>query len=228
MLSMRELYPAAARATIPVVISRLRVVAAIVALSSGLAAQERPAPPASPKPWFGLALPPRAGGAPAVRVGSRDPRPVTLPPGEVPSPDFNGAAIKADVATIVGFAHQSRVEREVGAGQMWGRISGFSSSDRTVAWAADQFRKAGISEVVTQPIAQDPKSELWLPRSWQVRLLADPAFGPGSSDIVLESALPVSPSAIPSGTMTAPLVTLARQPRRCCSTSTSRARLPCS
>jgi hypothetical protein len=206
MLSMRELYPATARATIPVVHSRLRVIAAIVALSAALAAQERPAPSASPKPWFGLALPPRSGGAPAVRVGTREPRPVALPPGELSSPDFNGVAIKADVATIVGFARQSRVEREVGSGQMWGRISGFSSSERTVAWAADQFRKAGIGEVVTQPIAQDAKSELWLPRSWQVRLLADPAFGAGSSDVVLESALPVSPSAIPSGTMTAPLV----------------------
>ena len=142
---MRELYPATARATIPVVNSRLRVIAAIVALSAGLDAQERAAPPASPKPWFGLALPPRAGAAPAVRVGSREPRPVSLPPGEVASPDFNGTAIKADVATIVGFAQRSRVEHEVGIGQMWGRISGFSSSDRTVAWAADQFRKAGIT-----------------------------------------------------------------------------------
>ena len=37
-------------------------------------------------------------------------------------------------------------------------------------------------------------------------LLGDPAFGAGSSDIVLESALPVGPSAIQGGTMTAPLV----------------------
>ena len=184
----------------------LALVALIVALTAGLAAQERAAPPPAPKPWFGLALPPRAGASPAVRVGSRDPRPVTLPSGEIASPDFNGATIKADVATIVGFSRQSRVEREVGSGQMWGRISGFASSDRTVTWAVEQFRKAGISDVSTQPIAQDPKSELWLPRSWQVRLLADPAFGAGSSDIVLESALPVSPSAIPAGTMTAPLV----------------------
>ena len=157
-------------------------------------------------PWFGIELPPRAGAAPAVRIGRREPRPVTLPPGETASPDFHGAAIKADVATIVGFARQSRVEREVGAGQMWGRIAGFASADRTVAWAVEQFRKAGITDVSTQPIAQDPKSALWLPHSWQVRLLADPAFGPGSADVVLESALPVSPSAIPAGTMTAPLV----------------------
>jgi hypothetical protein len=172
-------------------------------LTGALSAQERAAPT---KPWFGIEVPPRAGSSPAVRVGSRDPRPVTLPPGDASSSDFNGAALKADVAAIVGFSNQSRVEREVGAGQMWGRISGFSSSDRTVAWAADQFRRAGITTVLMQPIAQDPKAQLWLPRSWQVRLLADPAFGPGSSDVVLESALPVSPSAIAAGTMTAPLV----------------------
>ncbi len=37
-------------------------------------------------------------------------------------------------------------------------------------------------------------------------LLGDAAFGPGSSDVVLESALPVGPSNIPGGTLTAPLV----------------------
>ena len=129
-----------------------------------------------------------------------------MPSGESASPDFDGAAIKADVATIVGFSNQSRVEREIGSGQMWGRITGFPSSDRTVAWAVEQFSRAGIASVTTQPIAQDPKSELWLPHSWQVRLLGNPAFGPGTVDVVLESALPVSPSAIPGGTMTAPLV----------------------
>ena len=179
------------------------VALAVLAGATGAAEQQRVD---GAGPWFGVELPPRAGAAPAVRVGSRDPRPVTLPPGDAPSPDLSGAAIKADVATIVGFSQQSRVEREVGGGQMWGRIAGFPSSDRTVAWAVEQFRKAGITDVSTQPIAQDPKSELWLPRSWQVRLLADPAFGAGSSDVVLESALPVSPSAIPGGTMTAPLV----------------------
>ena len=37
-------------------------------------------------------------------------------------------------------------------------------------------------------------------------LLGDPAFGPGTDDIVLESAMPVAPSNIPGGTLTAPLV----------------------
>src|SRR5688572_32805107 len=108
-----------------------------------------------------------------------------------------GATIKRDVATIVGFATAARTSKEVGNGQMWGRIAGFPSSDRTVAWALDQFRKAGIADLRSQPIEQDAKSSLWLPLSWQVRLLADPAFGLGSVDVVLESALPVGPSNIP-------------------------------
>ncbi len=157
-------------------------------------------------PWFGLALPVGADKVAAVRVGPRPPRPVVRPPGDTALAEFNGETLKADVATIVGFAQQSRRTREVGTGQMWGRIAGFSSSDLTVAWAVEQFRKAGITDVRTQSIAQDPKAALWLPQSWQVRLLGDPAFGPGSTDIVLESALPVSPSHLTSGTLTAPLV----------------------
>jgi hypothetical protein len=150
-------------------------------------------------PWFGVMLPPKASAAPAVKVGARPPRPNTA---EASTPEFNGAAIKADVDTIVGFART----KEVGSGQMWGRIAGFPSSDRTVDWALEQFRKAGITEIKTQPIAQDEKSALWLPLSWKVTLLGDPAFGAGSADVVLESALPVGPSSIQGGTMTAPLV----------------------
>jgi hypothetical protein len=160
-------------------------------------------PPRKDGPWFGLTLPPKAGAAPAVKVGARAPRPVT---GDGAAPEFNGAALKADVETIVGFARAGIANKEVGNGQMWGRIAGFPSSDRTVEWTLDQFRKAGIAEVKTQAIAQDEKSSLWLPLSWKVTLLGDPAFGAGSSDLVLESALPVSPSSIQGATMTAPLV----------------------
>lgn len=175
-------------------------------LSSHVAfAQTRPAAP-NPGPWFGLTLPAGGSTSPAVRVGARAARPVALPPGESAAAEFNSAAMKADVDAIVGFSRESRTSREVGGGQMWGRIAGFPSSDKTVAWAAANFRKAGIKDVRIQPIAQDVKSSLWLPLSWQVKLLADPAFGPGTSDLILESALPVGPSNIPGGTLTASLV----------------------
>jgi hypothetical protein len=173
-------------------------------LSVTHASAQTAAPPKGP--WLGLTLPAGPGVAPAVQVGARSARPVALPRGENPAPEFSAAALKADVQSIVRIAQDARVTKEVGSGQMWGRIAGFPSSDKTAAWAADQFRKAGIKDVRIQPIAQDEKSALWLPLSWQVKLLADPAFGPGTSDIVLESALPVGPSDIPGGTLTAPLV----------------------
>ena len=164
----------------------------------------RPAPGRKDGPWFGVTLPPGTGSAAAVKVGPRAPRPVT--DFDATSPEFAGSALKADVETIVGFARAAGRDKEIGSGQMWGRIAGFPSSDKTVDWAVDQFRKAGITDARTQPIAQDAKSSLWLPLSWQVTLIGDPAFGAGTNDIVLESALPVGPSAIDGGTMTAPLV----------------------
>jgi len=169
-------------------------------------AQDEPARrPAVKKdgPWFGITLPPTSGADVAVRVGARPPRPITA---DNTAPEFNGAAIKSDVETIVGFAKAAQASKEIGAGQMWGRISGFPSGQKPVDWAVDQFRKAGITDVKTQAITQDEKSSLWLPLSWKVTLLGDPSFGAGSRDIVLESALPVGPSNIPAGTMTAPLV----------------------
>ncbi|MFM8532576.1 MAG: M28 family peptidase [Acidimicrobiia bacterium] len=184
----------------------MRILAtAILLLSFGLPtfAQDdgprRPSQAGKAGPWFGVALPPAGGAGPAVMVGNRAPRPEAA---ATDAPEFDGAAIKADVATIVGFARN----KEIGSGQMWGRIAGFPSSDRTVDWALEQFRKAGITEIGTQTITQDQKSSLWLPLSWTVTLLGDPAFGAGSADVVLASALPVGPSSIPNGAMTAPLV----------------------
>lgn len=160
----------------------------------------------SERAWFGVPLPPRVGEVPAVLTGERGPRPVTLPTGETPLKEFDGAAIRADLETIVGFSKQSRSEREVGSGQLWGRITGLPSGARASRWAADQLRNAGIGDVRVQPIAQDPRVPFWLPRSWEVRLLADPAFGAGTMDVVLESAMPLPPSELPRGPLTAPLV----------------------
>jgi hypothetical protein len=157
-------------------------------------------------PWFGTALPPAVGAEPAVVVGDRAPRPVHLPAGAPDGPEFQAAALRADLTTIVGFSKESRSSKEIGSGQQWGRVTGFPSGAKTIEWAAEQFRRAGIADVRVQPIAQDPRAAFWLPLSWEVKLLGDPAFGPGTGDVVLQSAIPVPPSNIPSGTLTAPLV----------------------
>src|SRR5262245_47669079 len=98
---------------------RQLVLAAAMLTAAWTALAQRP--PESPGPWFGLTLPPKMSAAPAVRVGERPPRAVALPAGEVDAAEFRGAGLKADVDTIVGFARDSRSQREMGNGQMWGR-----------------------------------------------------------------------------------------------------------
>jgi len=162
--------------------------------------------PAQDTAWFGVPLPPRFEVVPAVIVGTRGPRPVIVPPGDPEAPELTADAIRSDLDTIVSFAQESRSTREIGNGQLWGRIAGFPSADRTVAWAVEQFNKAGIARVETQPLTQAANAPFWLPLSWEVRLLGDPAFGAGTADVVLESAMPLAPSEIPSGVLIAPLV----------------------
>ncbi|MFN7983631.1 MAG: M28 family peptidase [Vicinamibacterales bacterium] len=157
-------------------------------------------------PWYGLTPPPAPGTEPAVVVGQRLPRSVHVPPGAPAGPELSAQRLREDLTTIVGFSKESRAAKEVGSGQQWGRISGFPSGAKAVDWAAEQFRKAGIADVRVQTIAQDTRAGFWLPLSWEVKLLGDPAFGAGTTDIVLQSAIPVPPSEIPGGTLTAPLV----------------------
>ena len=156
--------------------------------------------------WFGEPLPPPFGKEPAVIVGTRTPRPFTLPAGDATSPELAGAAIRKDLEAIVAISKESRATHEVGDGGLWGRISGYPSGTKAVNYAVEQFKKAGIADVRVQAISQEANARLWMPLSWEVKLLGDPALGAGSGDVVLESAVPLAPSEIPGGTITAPLV----------------------
>jgi hypothetical protein len=184
----------------------LRRAAWLVAVATIVVPVQSNTQPSNRGPWLGVPLPPRRDAAPAVVVGARAPRPAVAPAGEPAAPELAGAAIRRDLETIVGFSHESRRSREVGSGQLWGRITGFPSSTRTVAWAAEQFKRAGIADVRVQRIVQDAKASLWLPLTWEVRLLGDAAFGPSTEDVVLESAMPLAPTVLPGGALTAPVV----------------------
>jgi hypothetical protein len=185
---------------------RVLVFAVAISTIAGAAFAQQTRAAAKPGPWFGVPVPPPLGQEPAVIVGDRAPRPVVLPNGEPASTELTGATIKADVETIVSIAKESRSTREIGSGQMWGRVTGLPSGTKAVQWGAGQFRKAGIADVKVQPIAMEPNARFWFPLSWEVRLLADPSFGPGTADVILDSAIPLGPSDIPGGTLTAPLV----------------------
>ena len=177
----------------------LSLVVLAVLLSTTLAPAGSAQTPATEGPWFGVPLPPafEPHVAPAI-VGNRGPAPAIVPPGEGEYLDLTGAAIRADLETIVQFSRESRERREIGCGQLWGRITGFPSSRDTIAWAAEQFRRDGIVEdVELQPFDQDAEAAFWLPLSWEMRLDGDSTFGPNSGDVVLTTAMPLSPSELP-------------------------------
>jgi hypothetical protein len=158
-------------------------------------------------PWFGFDLPPAL--APHVSpalIGGRGPAPAVVPPEEARFEELRGDRISADLRQIVNFSVQSRLSRELGGEQLWGRVSGFPSGSATSEWAAEQFRQAGIDEIRVQRFDQESDAGLWLPVSWEVTLLADPLFGAGSQDVTLTTAVALAPSEIPGGSLTAPIV----------------------
>jgi hypothetical protein len=169
-------------------------------------APEGAASPPPDAPWFGVALPP-AFDPEAMQVESGRPAaPAVVPQGEARFSELEGTRIARDLATIVGISTESRETHEIGDGQLWGRVTGFPSGAKVIEWAAAQFRDAGLN-VEVQPFQQDAQASMWLPLSWEVRLKASPAFGVGSQDIVLESAMPLSDGGFPeSGLLRAPLV----------------------
>ena len=97
----------------------MRNILALLLVTLNVPALFQPNQPAAIKTtaWFGLDLPRPASATPAVRVGTRPARPVGTGPVDA---SLAGAAIKRDVATIVGFAAAARASKEIGNGQMWG------------------------------------------------------------------------------------------------------------
>jgi len=156
--------------------------------------------------WFGIPLPPGLEAGPAVAVGTRDPVPALVPPGEVDYYELEGRRIAFDLHLIIEFSRQSLQRRELGGDQLWGRVSGFYSGETTVRWAAERMLDAGIKDVRFQRFDQDPNASIWIPERWEVRLLGDDLFGAGSADVVLESAMALAPSTLPDGELTAPVV----------------------
>jgi hypothetical protein len=155
--------------------------------------------------WFGVALPPPLSYHELEVLADRPAAPAVVPAGESSWTELAGASMERDLATIVEFSHESRRNREIGEGMLWGRVTGFSSSARTIEWATEQFRRAGIQDVELQPFQQAANAGMTLPVSWEVRVLGDASFGVGTRDVVLESAMPLSDAEIPNG-LTAPLV----------------------
>ncbi len=181
------------------------VLAATLLVVSGCAPSSDGSTAATEGPWFGVALPP--GLTPhALQVESgRDPAPAVVPPSEARFTEFDGDRIQSDLAAIVAISIESRENREVGDGQLWGRITGFPSGTKVIEWAARQFRDAGMAAEL-QSFRQGADASIWLPLSWEVRILGNPSFGTGTEDVVLESAMPLSAGGLSAEGLRAPLI----------------------
>jgi hypothetical protein len=141
--------------------------------------------------WFGLVPPvvladPQIAPAEGVAV----PRPVVPAGEEAGRGALAGARIRTTVEQVVGFAREMRA----GGSQMWGRISGLPSEIETAAWLEKELDAIGLADVRLQTYRAT--GDFWWPNKWEAKLLADPAFGDQSIDVVLASAIPVSRSAI--------------------------------
>ena len=157
--------------------------------------------------WFGITPPPafKAHSLPVI-IGDKPPAPLIVPADEEAWPEFNSETLYADVERIVEFAKQSRRNKEVGDGQMWGRIAGFPSAANTIQWAVQQFKQAGIENTALQTFKQTEDARLWLPLRWKMNLIGDAAFGKDTRDLELQSAMPLPPSELPADGLRAPLV----------------------
>ena len=158
------------------------------------------------RPWLGLELPPAFDASALHVLETRPAAPPVVPTGEEVFRSLAGASIRADLETIVGFSRRSRRDREIGDGSLWGRITGLESGSATVDWAVSELRASGIAEVELQRFRQNPDASLWLPLSWEVRLVGEPRFGAGTADVVLGSAMPLSAGSLGAEGVTAPLV----------------------
>jgi len=151
--------------------------------------------------WFGLRLP---GPTTDPSQGIFAPPPMDLParpsvfaPGPM-DPALNGSAIRDDVATLVGFSHESRESGDY----LWGRVTGRPAYARTVDWLVAQLGAAGLADAHRERFRQ---ADVSLPIAGEVRLKGGDAMGSGSRDVVLRSAMVEGDGPV-DGIVTAPLV----------------------
>ena len=82
--------------------------------------------------------------------------------------------MKADQKKIVGFSLES-----LGAGdKVWGRRAATPAFMHTLEWTASEFKAAGLKDARVETFAVP--GAMWVPQSWQVQIVGDPAFGAGT------------------------------------------------
>ncbi len=180
----------------------LSVLTAATVLAQQSAAERSSGVQTPSAPWFGVRLPAGLGDPhrPILDVSTVKPVAAVVPSGEERHAELTGAAVRKHLEAIVGFSRADRARGE----KAWGRITGFRAADETHAWVLQQFKTAGLRDPQMQ--TYNATQATWYPKSWEVKLVATAKAGPGSRDVVLESAFPTSGSQLPSGPISGPLV----------------------
>ncbi|CAN5247967.1 hypothetical protein BH11PSE2_BH11PSE2_03950 [soil metagenome] len=179
--------------------------AAALALASTAVQAQRPTEPAKPTTWFGVPTPGRISdpATPTFNVlaSAYGPAATRLPK---PPAELAGLKMMADVNTIVGFSRESRAAGD----PVWGRVSGMPGERKAVEWAVGRLKAAGIANAHTEQFDLD--RPLWLPKTWEIRIVGDAGFGAGTQDVVLRTAMPLANGKSFEGALTAPLVFIGR------------------
>jgi hypothetical protein len=111
---------------------------------------------------------------------------------------LDGAALKKDQRRIVGFSLESLAAGD----KVWGRRAATPAFMHTIAWTVSELEAAGLKDARVETYAVP--APMWVPQSWEVQVAGDPAFGPGTRSVTLQSAFPQPGGATAS--LTAPLI----------------------
>jgi hypothetical protein len=154
--------------------------------------------------WFGVPLPPPLSD-PRKPIMRHDdvyaPLPAQFPhrPGKHDEL-LDGAVLKTDHRKIIGFSLESLAAGDT----VWGRRAATPSFMRTLDWVVGEFKAAGLKDAVVETFPVT--AAMWVPKSWKLELLGDPAFGTATSAVTIQSAFPQPGGATTAdGGVTAPL-----------------------
>src|SRR5262245_48194546 len=187
-----------------------RTAALVIAIAAATAAAQaqrgRGAAPGNsdqkPGPWFNTPLPPPLSD-PRKPIMKYDdafgPLPASFQHRSGRHDELlDAAAVKGDQKKVVGFSLES-----LNAGdKVWGRRAATPSFQHTLEWVVSEFKAAGLKDARVEPFGVT--ATMWVPQTWKVQLVGDPAFGPGTADVTLQSAFPQPSGA--TAQVTAPVV----------------------
>jgi len=177
-------------------------------IAAGVAALTLSAATASAQAWFGTPTPGPVSppDQPTFHAGapSYGPAPFHGRPKDDIRGALGGDKLMADVKRIVGFS----LESKAGGDLLYGRLSGLPAEKKTVDWTVEKLKASGLKDVHAEPYVSS--TPLWLPVSFELRVLGDPSFGAGSGDVVLHSAMPIRNATVKPTAAEGPLVFVGR------------------